>query len=149
MERVNISILGIIYLCMLFIPNIIWCYHQPEGYDSTWENKCLIFLERVGEVLVTVFAVIRFQIFNHTIFIVLSMICMILYECYWIRYFKGKHTLQDFYQPFLYIPVPGATLPIIAFVLLGIGQQSYLLIFSSIILGIGHIGIHLQHVKEM
>ena len=89
------------------------------------------------------------QIFNHTIFIVLSMICMILYECYWIRYFKGKHTLQDFYQSFLYIPVPGATLPIIAFVLLGIGQQSYLLIFSSIILGIGHIGIHLQHVKEM
>jgi len=49
----------------------------------------------------------------------------------------------------LLIPAPGATLPVAAFLLLGIYGKVIWLIISSVILGIGHIGIHMQHIKRL
>ena len=36
------SYVGLIYLLMLFIPNIIWSKNQPIDYDTTHENKCVL-----------------------------------------------------------------------------------------------------------
>ncbi len=79
----------------------------------------------------------------------IALVLMILYEIYWIRYFKGSKTMKDMYSSLLKIPVAGATLPVIAFLLLGIYGKNVFLIISAIILGIGHIGIHLNHRKEI
>ena len=46
-------------------------------------------------------------------------------------------------------PVAGATLPVLAFLLLGIYGKLIWLILSAVILGIGHIGIHWTHRKEV
>ena len=48
------SYVGIIFLLMLFIPNGIWAKNIPENYEeySRNENKFLLILERIGEVLV-------------------------------------------------------------------------------------------------
>lgn len=150
-ESIYISIIGIVYLLMLFIPNIIWTKHQPSGYDSSHENKFFVICEKAGQILVTIFVIV---IFNKTIslsifWLVLSFACMILYECYWIRYFRSDKLLIDFYRPFLKIPVPGATLPVITFFLLGIYHLNMPLLIAVFILGIGHIGIHLQHFREI
>jgi len=56
--------------------------------------------------------------------------------------------MKDFYSSFCGIPVAGATLPVIAFFLLGIYGSNVFLLVSVVILGIGHIGIHLQHKRE-
>ena len=79
----------------------------------------------------------------------IAFLLMILYEIYWIRYFKSNKTMKDMYSSILRIPVAGATLPVLAFLLLGVYGKNIFLIFSSIILGIGHIGIHLNHRKEV
>lgn len=148
------SYVGLIYLLMLFIPNIIWTKHQPIGYDFSNENKWLLWFERIGQVCVTG-CVLIFSDFNLTYFslwslwLIASFTLMITYEMYWIRYFSGEHTLENFYRSFCGVPVPGASLPIIAFLLLGIYGKVIWLIISIIILGIGHIGIHLQHLKEI
>lgn len=149
------SYVGCIYLLMLFIPNILWTRYKPEGYNEVAlnENKVLLAFERVGQVLVTCAAVI-FNDYNlkpfslWSLWLIISFILMIIYEISWIRYFNSKHTLKDFYGSFLGIPVPGASLPVVAFLLLGIYGRVIWLITSIIILGIGHIGIHLQHLKE-
>ena len=47
------------------------------------------------------------------------------------------------------VPVAGATLPVIAVLLLAIYGRNPLLFVAGIILGIGHIGIHLQHRREV
>ena len=73
---------------------------------------------------------------------------MLLYEIYWGRYFKSKKTMKDFYSSLLGVPVAGATLPVLAFLLLGVYGKNIFLIISTIILGIGHIGIHLNHKKN-
>ena len=51
-------------------------------------------------------------------------------------------------QVLLFFPVAGASLPVLAFFFLGVYGQNIPMIVSVIILGIGHIGIHLDHEKE-
>ncbi len=148
------SYVGFIFLLMLIVPNLIWSKNKPEDYEKYVknENKLLLLFERVGEVLVTCTALI-FKDFNiHTdriIVLIFAFYLMILYECYWIRYFKSEKKMKDFYSDFLGIPVSGATLPVLSFFMLGVYGENIYLIISTIILGIGHIGIHLNHKREV
>ena len=84
-----------------------------------------------------------------SIVLLASFLMMLLYEIYWIRYFKSEKTMQDMYSGILGIPVAGATLPVLAFFLLGVYGKNIPMIISTVILGIGHIGIHLQHKKQI
>lgn len=150
------SYIGLIFLLMLMIPNIIWSKNKPKDYDKYVknENKILLGLERVGEVLVTclslVFADFNInRISNWSIILWVAFLLMVLYEIYWLRYFRSKKTMKDMYSSLLGIPVAGATLPVFAFLLLGIYGRNILLVIATIILGIGHIGIHLNHKKEI
>ena len=74
---------------------------------------------------------------------------MILYEVFWIRYFRSEKTMKEFYSSILGIPVAGATLPVLAFLLLAIYGKNIILGIAVVILGIGHIGIHLMHRREI
>lgn len=154
MGHLGFSYIGLIFLLMLTIPNLIWTKHQPDGYDFHDENKVLLIFERIGQVLVTCTSLI-FSDFNlrpwsiWTLWLVAAVILMLMYECWWIRYFKSPKGLADFYSSFCGVPVTGATLPVAAFLLLGIYGKVVWLIISVVILGIGHIGIHLQHLKEI
>ena len=145
MGHIGFSYVGLIYLLMLFIPNGIWTKYKPMGYDFQGENITLVVFEKIGQVCVTCCALI-FSDFNlndfsmWSIWLGASFFAMIVYELYWIRYFRGEHTLWNFYRSFCGIPVPGASLPVIAFLLLGIYGKVMWLIISVIILGIGHIG---------
>ena len=148
------SYIGLIYLLMLWIPNSLWARRKPQGYDPAGENKLLLALERVGQVLCTA-SILLFSDYNPrsielwTGWLIISAALMILYELFWLRYFRGKQTVVDFYRPFYGIPAPGATLPVAAFLLLGVYGKVIWLITASIILGIGHVGIHLQHIKDL
>lgn len=154
MGHFGFSYMGIIFLLLLIVPNLVWTKHQPKGYDSSHENRILSLFERIGEVLVSAVALI-FSDFNFQgwnlwgIWLLLALLFMVLYEIWWIRYFRSDKQLQDMYSSFGIIPVAGATLPVIAFIFLGIYGRVVWMILSVIILGIGHIGIHLQHQKEI
>ncbi len=152
--KFGFSYVGLIFLLMLMVPNLIWIKKQPQGYSASNENKILSVLERAGEALTTCCALI-FSDFNiqrlskWSLWLVAALILMIMYEIWWVRYFRSERRLADFYSSFLGIPVAGATLPVIAFFLLGIYGKVIWMLISCIILGIGHIGIHLQHRKEI
>ena len=144
------SIVGLLFLMMLFVPNIIWTKFQPKDYDAYYqnENRILLALERIGQVSVTIFSLFCGVEFSFSLFLIIAFVLMALYEIAWLRYFKSNHTMKDFYADFLNLPLPLATLPVLAFLLLGIYANNIFLIVSSIILGIGHIGIHFNHEKE-
>ena len=149
------SYVGLVYLIMLMTPNIIWTKHKPADYEkyAANENKALLALERAGEVLVSC-AVLIYRDFNIRLspwlwWLAASFALMILYEIYWIRYFRSEKTMRDFYGSLLGIPVPGASLPVIAFLLLAVYGKNIILGASVLILGTGHIGIHLMHKKEI
>ena len=149
------SYVGLIYLAMLMVPNLIWTRNKPENYAqyAGKENRVLLALERIGEVLVSAIALV-FSDFNlrpwgaWCVWLVLSFALMLLYEAFWIRYFGSGKTMRDFYRGFAGIPVAGATLPVAAFFLLGIYGRNILMLLATVILGIGHIGIHLAHARD-
>ena len=156
MFHFGFSYMGLIFLVMLFIPNILWTKHKPKDYEKYVgnENKILLLFERTCEILVSCISLI-FTDFNphglglRSVWLVLAASAMLLYEGYWIRYFHSRQEMSDFYSSFLGIPVAGASLPVAAFFFLGIYGSNFLLIIATIILGTGHIGIHLSHRREV
>ena len=150
------SYVGLIFLLMLFVPNLLWTKHLPKDYAryAEKENKILLAFERVGEVAVTALVLI-FRDFNvqeselRLLWLIGAVVLMLLYECFWIRYFRSEQTMRDFYSGLLGIPVAGATLPVIAVLLLAVYGRNPLLFAAGVVLGIGHIGIHLNHKKEI
>ena len=163
--RFGFCITGTVFLLMLFVPNIIWAKKGiSPGYEESAkrENKVLLAFERVGEVAVSasllVFPAIEPRImllpeglFFEANFIlwIAALVMMIMYECYWIRYFRSPKTMKDFYRSFAGVPVAGAALPVIAVLLLGLYSGNLVIIGASVVLGIGHIGIHIMHKREL
>lgn len=149
------SYIGLLFLCMLMLPNLLWTKNKPKDYDKyvVNENKILLAFERCGEVLVSCISLI-FTDFNinelskWSLWLAAAVILMILYEIWWLRYFRSRKTMKDFYSSFLGVPVAGATLPVMSFLLLSVYGRNAFLFWAVIVLGIGHIGIHLEHRKE-
>ena len=148
------SYIGLLFLLMLFIPNIIWAKRKPQGYTSENENKILLFFERLGEVLTCCCSLV-FSDFNihkwtlWSLWLITAFLFMIMYEAWWVRYFRSERRLSDFYSSFSGIPLAGATLPVIAFFMLGIYGKVGCMLIAAFILGIGHIGIHIQHKNSI
>ncbi len=148
------SYMGMIFLLLLFIPNLIWAGKKPQGYSPEKENKVLLFLERIGEALTCCCSLIfsDFSIHKWTAWswwLAAALVLMAMYELWWIRYFRSERKLSDFYSDFLFIPLAGATLPVLAFFLLGIYGRVIWMLIAAALLGIGHIGVHIQHRREI
>ena len=141
-------------MLMLFLQNIFWIKKKPQGYTSENENKILLFFERMGEGL-TCCCALFFSDYNlrkwtsWSWWLIAAAVLMIMYELWWVRYFRSERKLNDFYSGFLGIPFAGATLPVFAFLFLGVYGKVIWLIVSAVILGVGHIGIHIQHKREI
>lgn len=154
MGHFGFSYVGLIFLLMLMVPNLIWAKHKPVNYNSQDESKALLVFERTGQICVTCTSLIFSDLNIHgwpiwNLWLIMASLFMILYEFWWVRYFKSKKSLKDFYSSLFGIPVAGATLPVVAFFCLGLYGRVIWLMASVVILGIGHIGIHLQHLKKI
>lgn len=153
--RFGFSIVGMIFLLMLFAPNTRWAKNRPLGYDAMvkHENRVLLALERVGQVVTTCAAVVFVSPQGLTmpwlLWLVAAFALMVLYEVAWVRYFRGGEELTDMYAPLGPIPIPLASLPVAALALLGVWYQSPITVLATFVLGIGHIGIHLGHRGEL
>ncbi|MBE5856791.1 MAG: hypothetical protein E7296_04370 [Lachnospiraceae bacterium] len=150
---------------MLFVPNIIWERgKQPKGYEEEAKNesKILLIFERVGEALTSAVLLVfpslnpKMKLLPGGLFMewdviiwIMAFVLMIFYECYWIKYFRSERTLKDMYASFAGFPVAGASLPVIAVLLLGIYSGNLIVIAAAVILGIGHIGIHVNHARNL
>lgn len=150
------SYVGLLFLLMLFVPNLFWTKHKPKNYDeyASNENKILLAFERAGEASVSCLVLIfkEFNIrpaFPWILWLVGAFALMLLYELFWIRYFRSEKNMTDFYRSILGIPVAGASLPVVAVLLLSVYGGNPFLLAAGTVLGVGHIGIHMQHKKEI
>lgn len=152
--HIGFSCMGLFFLLLLFIPNLLWTRRKPQNYSTAGESRILLLLERTGEVLTTCCALL-FSDFDlrpwtpWSWWLAGALLLMALYELWWLRYFKSPREERDFYSSLLGIPVAGATLPVLAFLLLGIYGKVLWMLLSALILAVGHIGIHLQHRQAL
>ncbi|MBR4799044.1 MAG: hypothetical protein IK047_02150 [Clostridia bacterium] len=154
--NLGFSYVGLVFLVMLFVPNFFWTKNKPKDYEkyAKNENRVLLALERAGEAAVSALVLV-FSDFNvqgsdlRLCWLAAAFALMILYEIFWIRYFRSKKTMRDFYSSILGVPVAGATLPVAAVLLIAVYGKNPFLFAAGVVLGIGHIGIHLAHKKEV
>lgn len=149
------SFVGLAFLLALFVPNLVWAFAaRPAGYDPSGERPVLQWCERIGQVLVVATALV----FDDTNlrpwtgwswWLVAAILLMAAYGAAWIRYFASAHTMTDFYRSLFGVPVPLAILPVAAFIALGVYGPALPLVLAAIVLGVGHIGIHLQHAMAL
>lgn len=57
------SYIGLLFLLLLFLPNLLWASRKPQGYTSENENRVLLLFERAGEALTCCCALV-FSDFN-------------------------------------------------------------------------------------
>jgi len=149
------SWVGLAFLLALFIPNLVWALRaRPAGYDPSGEHWLLRLLERVGQVLVTASALLLAETNLRpwtpwSWWLIAAIVLMLAYEAAWLRYFASARTVRDFYRSLLGVPVPLALLPVLAFGCLGAYGPSLPLLVATLVLGVGHVGIHLQHVRAL
>lgn len=153
MGEPGFSVVGAIFLIALFVPNLLWArWARPSGYDPSTENRGLRLVERIGQVLTTTTALALRSARDAgpvwSLWLVAAVVLMVAYEACWVRYFLSRRTAYDFYRPALGVPVPLASLPVSAFLLLGVYEQVLPLVASALALGVGHIGIHLGHWRR-
>lgn len=155
MPELGFSWLGLLFLICLFVPNILFGQNMPQDYKelSAEEPAGLLMLERTGQATVS-FLILFARDFAWTTWtswsgwLLLGWVAVALYLACWTRYFVGPHSAARLHRPLLGIPVPLAVLPVAAALLFGIYARSFWLILASIVLGIGHIGIHVQHLRS-
>ena len=123
---IGFSWTGVAFLLCLLAPNLLWTRYRPRGYDPGFQPRTSWSWWLAG-----------------------AAALMILYELWWLRYFRSQRTMADFTASFLAIPVAGAALPVLAFFLLGIYRRSIWMLAGVVILGAGHIGIHLCRRAEV
>ena len=124
-----------------------------KQFERFYEHQFTPLLERTGQVWVTCGALLSTGIrlgpwSGWSWWLAGAAALMALYECWWVRYFQSPRTMADFTAGLLGVPVAGASLPVAAFFLLGIYGRVWWLLPGVLILGIGHIGIHLGHRRE-
>lgn len=149
--NLEFSLVCLVLLLMLFVPNLLWSRYLPKDYEkySGQENRILLAMERIGEVSVSALSLFCGVNFSFNLILFIVFLLMIIYELCWIRYFRSSRTMHDMYDDLLFVPLPKATLPVMSFFLLGICANNIFLVMASIVLGIGHIGIHFAHKKEI
>lgn len=155
MGQLGFSPVGAVALLAVLVPNLLWArYAVPDGYDASGESRVLRALERVGQVLV----VASLLLFTDTTpgggspwswwLVAAAAVVVLLLAC-WVRYFRSAHTMRDFYRPFLGVPVPLAVLPVTASGLLGVHGRLLPLVVGALVMGVGHLGIHLRHAAAV
>lgn len=152
------SPLGVAYLCLLFIPNILWARRQRASpkVAAARESPVLALFERVGQAMTTMAAVVE-PAARHAgparvmclMCLMVSIVAIALYEVAWLQYFRAPIGSASIYSKLGPIPQPLAILPVLGFSLLALYQEHWVLVVSVLTLGVGHIGIHVVHAREL
>ena len=141
------NIYGLIFICAIMIPNIIFAIKCKDGFENRWNNKFIETLEQIGRIGCFGFMIINIpktyfgwacdEIFK--IYIIVNTILIILYCLIWIICFKKNNIFRA---------LSLSIIPSIIFLFSGILSRSILLIIFSIIFSPSHIMISYNNAKQ-
>ncbi len=137
------TIIGTFIAFLLLIPNFILILIPPKGAPDGFRSAGILFtlLERLGQAGCLIILVIfkdNFQKFTINVWLILMILCILLYDALWIRYIiKGQDISLLF--SFGAIPIPMALAPICAFGFASVWGMSPWLGIAVAVLAAGHI----------
>ena len=145
MKWVNIA--GLIFMCFIMIPNIVFAVKCKDGFQNNWNNKAVETVEQIGR-----FGCFGFMVFNipgtwfgwwskeaYVIYLVINVTLVALYCGIWILCFR---------QNSIFRALALSIIPSVIFLFSGIMSRSILLVVSALLFAPSHICISYKNTKE-
>lgn len=151
-NEMGLSITGLTFLALLFLPECFWMRIRPAGYSMDGEDKRLQYCERLGWLFCGLFLAFR-RGTDPTpwrpwcAWWVAAVACMALYVLWWVLYLRSPRAQRDYYaRP---LPLAESVLPTAALTLLAVYSQTIMPLVTAAIYGIGRIGLQWGHWREL
>ena len=137
------SIIGLLIAIFILIPNLLFVIFPPKNIPDGLKDAGIIFtlLERIGQVgciVILSISLHNYQNLNIDIWFGLMVLCIIIYYSLWIRYVIKGHDFSLCFKPLMFLPIPMAILPVLAFVFAALWGKSIYLGIAVVLLAIGH-----------
>ena len=142
-----INILGLVFIAIIMIPNIVFAIKCKDGFENKWNNKSVEIVEQIGR-----FGCFGFMVINipgtwfgwwsdnaFSIYLIVNMVLIILYCGIWMICFR-KNTV--------FRALALSIIPSVIFLFSGIMSRSILLIITSLLFAPAHILISYKNAKS-
>ena len=160
----GVSISGILFLLMRYIPNIVlFAKNKAAAAYLKRENKLLFALESFGLFVMTA-SLALFRAFDprimrnpgrsgllldlSTSFYLLAFALMLIYIRFYIRYHKRRRSVQSLNAAYLGFPIARAFLPSAAAIILGVYSQNLIVLGAAVLFALGRIGSAARILKR-
>ncbi|MNI28475.1 hypothetical protein D3C73_822520 [compost metagenome] len=149
------SILGTVIAIAMLLPSMIIFTKFPPKHAVVEKSKLpktFEILEKIGQAGCVASLVISkdyFVIEKINYFTLLMIICIALYYALWIAYAIRGGDFSIMLKPLLFIPLPGAVLPVCAFIFAALWGQCIWLGVSAIVLAAGHCTLSWESYKRI
>ena len=140
------NVLGLIYIVIIMIPNIVFAIKCKDGFANKWNNKYVEVIEQIGR-----FGCFGFMIINvpgtwfgwwsdeiFAIYLIVDTILALVYCAIWIICFKKNSIFRA---------LALSVIPSVLFLFSGITTRSVLLIIASVLFAPSHIMISYKNAK--
>lgn len=137
------SITGLLIAIFIFIPNLLLIIYPPKNVPDVLNDAGILFnvLERIGQVgclLLLSTSKNNYQNISIDVWFVLMILCTIFYYSLWIRYVVKGQIFLLLFKPLIFLPIPMAIFPVLAFAFAALWGKSIYLGILVIFLALGH-----------
>jgi hypothetical protein len=136
---------GALIPLLLMLPNLLWMLlPKTDAVSPVSEPLFLTIIENVGRIAILVlpffFSLDLNKRFSVPVMVVMGLALGVYYGS-WLRYFAGGGSIELFSTPFLGIPLPMATAPVLFLVLASYLMSSWLVLGAAVLFGAAHIWV--------
>ena len=141
-----LNILGLIFIVVIMIPNIIFAIRCKDGFENKWHSKLVEIVEQIGR-----FGCFGFMIINipgtwfgwwsddlFAIYLIINTVLIALYCAIWVICWKKNNVFRA---------LALSVIPSVLFLFSGIMSRSVLLVIASILFAPTHILISYKNAK--
>ena len=147
------SFIGTFIGTLILVPSILFFIKFPPKNipaDSTNTGVIYTILERIGQVgclTVLVMSKDNFHSMKVNAWMLLMLLCILVYYSLWIRYVVKGQDYSWLWKPLFFIPIPLAVFPVCAYVFAALWVKSVWLGIAALILAIGHLKVSYHSSK--
>ena len=132
-----INIFNVVAIVLMIVPNIIYAV-KFRNIEKLCNNKTMTIIEHTGRIACIVFMVFpgfnkEFGFSNAGYFIIYlfgNIALLMMYIAVWISCIKKRNSTKAYML---------AVLPVAVFLLCGLTLEHWILVFSAVLFGVGHI----------
>ena len=150
----KISIIGIVITVLILFPRVMFLKKSPPKNVQVGIKDAPVIFQIIEIIGFSCFVELIFlnehlKLNNINAFMIISIICILIYYGLWIRYIVHGREIIFLYQPFLYIPIPLAVFPICIVGFVALWANYISLGISTVIFAIGHLAVTWNSYKQV